>query len=120
MEMADLGAGLWWNVDSGLDPTEWEKQESYVDVTAARVTGKVTYDTWVESLAGVVEVSVQVEEQYARQDQFGDHVEYVRVQYPGRIVGEVTAFIDWNVDPYFSDLVELSVDKEQLVVEPLT
>jgi hypothetical protein len=119
-DLADLSrSNNWWSPDTDLDLSEWEHQESFVTPSGALVVGSVTYDGWTGSLAGTVQLDALVEEQYARQDQFGDHVEYVAVHYPGHVNGELTVFPEAADESYFSDLVTLTVDQHQLYVDPL-
>lgn len=118
--LADLSRpGNWWSPETGLDPFEWEHQESFVTPNGASVVGPVTIDGWTGSLAGTVQLDALVEEQYARQDQFGDHAEYVAVHYPAHVCGELTIFPEAADESYFSDLVTLTLDQDQLYVDPI-
>ena len=83
----------WWSVDLGIDSDDyWEFQSSSVRVDTVEVTGAVQHDAWTESLSGPVRIEVEVEEQYARQDQWGDAPEYRSFLYTAWITGEVTLF----------------------------
>jgi hypothetical protein len=83
----------WWSVDLGLDSDDyWELQDTSVQVDTVRVIGSVQYDAWSESLSGSVRIDVEVEEQYARQDRWGDAPEYRSFFYTAWIQGEVTLF----------------------------
>jgi hypothetical protein len=83
----------WWSVDLGMDSDDyWELQSSSFQVGTVEVTGTVQHDAWTESLSGPVRIDVEVEEQYARQDQWGDAPEYRSFFYRAWIKGEVTLF----------------------------
>lgn len=94
--IADLGyLHNWWSVDLGMNSDDyWEFQGSSVQVDMVEVTGAVRYDAWTESLSGPVRIEVEVEEQYARQDQWGDAPEYRSFFYTAWIKGEVTLFVE--------------------------
>ncbi|MCY1141530.1 hypothetical protein OWR29_26330 [Actinoplanes sp. Pm04-4] len=83
----------WWSVDLGMDSDDnWEIQSSSVQVVSVEVTGVVQYDAWTESLSGPVRIEVEVEEQYARQDRWGDAPEYRSFFYTAWIQGDLTLF----------------------------
>ncbi|WP_185996086.1 hypothetical protein [Nocardioides campestrisoli] len=95
--LADLGSRNWWDLpnlpDDGYEA--WEQQDVTVsNVQAAEILGDVEHDRWSESLSARVELQVDVEEQYARQDASGHHVEYAARTYPARIRGTLQASLD--------------------------
>ena len=97
VEAAGIGAGLWWDLppidDDGFEP--WEMQERVVGpIRSVTIVADVEHDRWADSLTGVLELEATVEEQYARQDAFGDYLEYQVRTYPGRIRGWITLYQD--------------------------
>lgn len=78
----------------------WEEQSLGVStVQSAQIVGDIEHDRWSDSLSARIELEVEVEEQYARQDPSGHHVEYAARTYPARVRGIVQTFIDGeNVD----------------------
>lgn len=95
--LADLGHSNWWDL-SGLpdDGQEmWEEQDlSISTVRSARVVNTIEHDHWTDSLSARLELEVEIEEQYARQDLSGHHVEYAARRYPARVRGTVRAFLE--------------------------
>lgn len=115
--LADLGHSNWW-VLPGLpeDGYEmWEEQSVGIStVQSAQIVGDIEHDRWSDSLSARIELEVEVEEQYARQDPSGHHVEYAARTYPARVRGTVQTFIDGEtVD--FDGMLD---DIEFLVVNP--
>jgi hypothetical protein len=116
VSLADLGYSNWWALpampDDGYEV--WSEQEHSIStVQSAEIVGKVEHDRWSDSLSAQVELEVEVEEQYARQDPSGQQVDYAIRSYPGRVRGTVQTFVEGDtVD--FDGLLE---DVELMPVE---
>ena len=88
----DRTRGNWWDVrldDDGYEP--WEFQEAYL--TPERdfeIVGQPEWDGWSQSLVAEVLLTTDVEEQYARQDRWGDEPEYRALGYKGSVRGRIT------------------------------
>lgn len=94
MDLADMSRPYdWWKVDLDLDPdAHWELQTKTFQPSSVQVVHSVQYDAWSRSLSGLVRINVAVEEQYARQNQWGDTPEYRSFFYTAWIQGEVILF----------------------------
>jgi predicted nucleic acid-binding protein len=116
--LADLDYSNWWELPSLPDDgnERWVEQgRSVSTVQSAEVVGDIEHDLWSESLSARVELEVEVEEQYSRQDPSGHHVEYAVRRYPARVRGTVQAFIDGDK----LDYDELLEEGEFLSVLPI-
>ncbi|MFF0097696.1 hypothetical protein ACFYO8_00050 [Micromonospora sp. NPDC005257] len=83
----------WWSIDLGMSSDDnWEFQDSSLQVERVEFVGPIQYDAWSESTAGQVRIEVEVEEQYARQDRWGDSPEYRNFYYGAWIQGEIALF----------------------------
>jgi hypothetical protein len=108
VSLADLGYSNWWDVPwpSGGGYEVWAVQEHNISaVQSAKIVGNIEHDRWSDSLSARVELEVEVEEQYARQDPSGQHVEYVSRRYPGRVRGTVQTFLESGA-PDFDGVLE--------------
>lgn len=95
--LADIGFSNRWNLPAAPDDgyEAWEEQAmSLSTVHSAEVLGDIEHDRWSGSLSARVELEVEVEEQYARQDPSGHRVEYSARRYPARVRGTVQTFLD--------------------------
>ncbi|MFS0885458.1 hypothetical protein [Aeromicrobium sp. 179-A 4D2 NHS] len=123
--LADLGYSNWWDLP-GLpedDYEPWEQQAVTVsNVQSAEILDDVEHDHWSESLNARIELQVEVEEQYARQDPSGHSVEYTVRTYPARVRGTVQAFVDGesiDFDGLLEDIEFLDVDSADVDFRPL-
>lgn len=95
-DFADLGPRNWWDSQRGRDfHVEWELQEltASPDGDSELLDGPV-YDAWSNSLTAEILLRFLAEEQYSRQDRWGDHAEYLAVRYPAALRATFTVFID--------------------------
>lgn len=119
-ELADVSRHNWWPRELPREfEIEWDEQESFVEPRSARaeIVGVVVYDPWSRTIAARVRLDMHVEEQFARQNSWGDAPEYVSVQYDAWAEGDLTVFVgpDGGLIPAerFDD-VELGVDAKSL------
>ena len=98
-ELADLDAHHWWEVEGLPDDgyEEWELQDRVLaPVSLAEVMGEVEHDRWSSTFTARVRLTAEVEEQYARQDPFGDFVQYRARTYPGSVQAKLRLFSEGN------------------------
>ncbi|MDX3003490.1 hypothetical protein PWY87_17520 [Kribbella solani] len=114
--LADVGYSNWWDLpELPYDGYEtWAEQEHSIStVRSAQIVGNVEHDRWSDSLSACIELEVEVEEQYARQDSHGQQVEYASRSFPGRVRGTLQAFVDGDTiefDGLLEDVEFMSVE----------
>lgn len=115
--LANLGGPNWWDLPT--PPNDgyemWEEQGRTVGtVQSVKIVGDIAHDRWSESLSARVELAVEAEEQYARQDMSGHAVDYAVRRYTARLRGTVRTSLNGDsVD--FDGLLD---DIELMTVEP--
>lgn len=77
----------------------WEHQATYfgsirAELVAQEGNGSLIRDEWTGGLVGRVQLTFDVEDQYAAQDRWGDGLESKSIEYPGILEADLTAFID--------------------------
>ena len=118
LELADVGRHNWWT--PGLDveaDSRWQHLESDVMPYEVEVAGSVNFDAWSNSLSGDVRVDVIVEEQYASQDQWGEHPDYLSFIYGAWVEGVATVFVRPDSDPTISELVDVQLGVDRSSIE---
>lgn len=119
-ELTDVSRRNWWPRKLPMEfEVEWDEQESFVEPRSARaeVVGEVTFDPWSHTIAAKVRLDVHVEEQFARQNLWGDAPEYLSIQYDAWAEGDLSVFVgpkgELRPAERFDD-VELGVYSESL------
>jgi hypothetical protein len=122
---ADLSGAHWWDNQQDRDfHFEWEHQDSFLARDdATELVGILVHDAWANTLSGRIRMVFAVEEQYARQDRWGDHPEYMALRYPGVIEADVTVFLDSEGQPgvvgSLDDVELIDPEPQQVYEEPL-
>ena len=114
VELANLSwRWNWWNppLPSSFFSV-WEHQDSSLSrVIEIGVVGAPEFDSWSSSTTGRIQLTVSVEDQYARQDEWGELPEYRAVAYEALLEAEVTVYDPGTKEESIEDFqnVELSL-----------
>lgn len=120
IDLLGLSRREWWDVDLGLDyGTGWELQQKHVTPGTLDVISEVQFDNWSGSTSATVRMTVAVEEQYARQDQWGDLPEFRVFCYDGWVEGRLTIFADTDSGVGTLEDYRLGVEDGSLTSQPM-
>lgn len=92
--LAQLDRRSWWSPPTDREFNyEWEHQDSFLELEDVEVVGDPVFDSWSSTLSGVIRFRCRVEDQFARQDAWGDYPEYSALHYPGVITVVASVFV---------------------------